>query len=371
MKKLLTSIACISILLLNTNVAFSSCTPQAATGAPGVTPPTEQLACIEKGVPYNEVIYIENFGTFNTAFGTATLNYLTIDSITNLPCDLTWEADRPNRTYLTSELGCISISGTTNDNVGQYRVKIYITVEVDAPIFGIITLQDEAEALVQQVEGITGQPTGVNFKYYLRVINPGAACPVLDTTAGATNLTACAPAPSPIDLDFTVSTNTPCENLPFSVEAVVGGNGVAPYTYEWSPANLFDTPTAATSNVTVATAGTTTITLKVFDNNGDSAVVSKDVEVDVCVGIKENLASNFSIYPNPSNGEFTVEGNYSGEAVNVAVFSLDGREVFANNFSNTAQTLSAKINLSNLQKGIYILKVSSKNNISYNRISIQ
>ncbi len=372
MKNQFALLAGILFSFLQINSAYSQCTPQTATGMPGVTPPTENLACIEKGIPYNEVIYIENFNQFNTQAGTAQINYLRIDSITNLPCNIEWSANNANNTYLAAETGCINIFGTTNDNVGQYRVKIYITVEVNAPIFGVIVLQDEAEALVQQVEQLSGQPSGVNFKYYLRVIDPGASCPVLDTTASATNLIACAPAPSPVEADFTISNTTPCEGESFTVDADVTGSGVAPYTYEWSPANLFDAPTAATSNVTIANAGTTTLTLKVFDSNGDSAVVSKDVEVDVCVGINNAYsANNLKVYPNPSNGVFAIAGNFTGENVNVAVYSIAGKEVFANEFNNNNTNFSANINVPNLQKGIYLIKVSSENSVQYHRISIQ
>ena len=373
MKKQLTVVAGIFLLcFLQFNLAYSQCVPQTASGMPGVTPPTENLACIEKGVPYNEVIYIENFNQFNTQSGTAQINYLRIDSITNLPCDIEWSANNANNTYQAAETGCINIFGTTNDNVGQYRVKIYITVEVNAPALGVIILQDEAEALVQLVEQLSGQPSGVNFKYYLRVIDLGTSCPLLDTTASATNLTACAPAPSPIDLDFTISNTTPCEGESFTVDAVVSGNGVAPYTYEWSPANLFDTPAAATSNVTIADAGTTTLTLKVFDSNGDSATVSKDVTVDVCVGIDNvEKLNNIRIYPNPSNGVFTVEGNFSASQIGVTVFNIAGKEVFADEFKNNNTNFSANINTTNLQKGIYLVKVSSENMVQYQRISIQ
>jgi hypothetical protein len=370
MNKLFTAIICALTVLFNLSNAAAQCVPQAATGAPGVTPPTENLACIEQGVPYNEVIYIENFGTFNTVLGVATLNYLTIDSIVNLPCGLTWSADRQNRTYLTSELGCINITGTTNDNVGQYRMKIYVTVQISAPApIGTLVLSDEAEALVQQVEGFTGTPTGVNFKYYLRVIELGNACPTLDTTSSANNLIACAPAPSPIDLDFTVSTNTPCEGVDFTVDAVVTGNGVAPYTYQWSPANLFDAPTAASSDVNIATAGTTTLTLKVFDDNGDSASISKDITVDVCVGINNNNLNNIRVYPNPSNGFLNISGNLpSAEFYTISVFNIEDKQVYT---TNSVNVVAESIDLSNLNKGLYIVKINSENYSSINRISIQ
>jgi hypothetical protein len=169
-------------VLFNISLKAQTCTPLLPTGLPGVTPPTENLACIERGIPFSETIHIENFNTFNTSFGTAQLNYLIIDSFKNLPCDLLWSIS-PSDSLGPAETGCISIYGTTYDAPGQYRIRIYVTVSVTIGSNPPIVMSNEAEALVQQVEQLTGTPTGVNFKYYLRVIQPGALCPVLDTTA--------------------------------------------------------------------------------------------------------------------------------------------------------------------------------------------
>src|SRR5690606_7846172 len=115
---------------------------------PGVSPTTDLLACVERGIPFSEVIYIENFDAFNTTLGTAQLNYLRIDSVTNVPCGLEWHSNKADNTFYAAETGCVEIYGTTTDSVGQYRVKLYITVDVDVPGLGTLVFSDEAEALV-------------------------------------------------------------------------------------------------------------------------------------------------------------------------------------------------------------------------------
>lgn len=88
-------VICFFIVNLFTfNTIAQTCTPQTATGQPGVNPPTQNLGCVERGQPYSDVIYIENFNQFNTTSGVASLSYLRIDSITNLPCDLEWKSNK-------------------------------------------------------------------------------------------------------------------------------------------------------------------------------------------------------------------------------------------------------------------------------------
>ena len=113
--------------------AFSQvCTPEPRTGFPGLTPSTDSLACIERGIYYDEVIFLENFDSFFTqSFGVITVNFLRIDSFTNIPCGIQWETNKLDNTYGPGETGCISISGTSTDSVGQYRLGLYITVEVN------------------------------------------------------------------------------------------------------------------------------------------------------------------------------------------------------------------------------------------------
>ena len=65
----------------------------------------------------------------------------------------------------------------------------------------------------------------------------------------------------------------------------------------------------------------------------------------------------FRIYPNPSNGLFNVRiNNYVGK-VNIQVIDVNGRIV--NEFKNDDFNIEKEINLTNLQTGMYIVKVNA------------
>jgi hypothetical protein len=350
----------IVLLSLNFSVQAQTCTPLAATGTPLVSPPTENLACVERGILFSEVIYIENFNTFNTTQGTAQLNFLRIDSFTNLPCDLQWSIS-PSDSLSPAQTGCISIYGTTNDSVGQYRVNIYVTVGVTHPTFGYVELSDEAESLVQTVQALSGgTPLGVNYKYFLRVIQAGNSCPVLDTSNAATNLIACSP------LTGTISSfDTICSGVNTSFNVVPYG-GTPPYSYKWSPSGIFNNDIIA--NPMANTSANFTASVKIYDNAGDSVTITKPIAVEVCSGMNDKVLKSFTVMPNPSNGIFQLRTNYN-DNFDVQVFSMDGKIVFEGKY--VADNNSFALDLSGERKGVYILKLTSEAATGIKRIVLE
>ncbi len=266
MKQLIT--LTVAIILFSVN-AWAQCTPNSPTGSPGLTPVTDSLACVEIGNPYSEVVFLENFDNFSATVPiigqiTITVDSLRIDSITNIPCGLTWAANKPSRTYYSGETGCIAVSGNSFENVGQYRLNIYVHVWATAPFpIGAQDFQGEASDVVGQVESLTGQSLGVDFDYYLRVINAGDPCPNIDRVDPNANLTASASC-APTGFTATISGNTEVCNSETTTLTVSFINGTAPYTILWSSGS-----TATDITVSAGTYGVTAI-----DNNGDTATTS-------------------------------------------------------------------------------------------------
>jgi hypothetical protein len=81
-------------------------------------------------------------------------------------------------------------------------------------------------------------------------------------------------------------------------------------------------------------------------------------------GITSSILDRISIYPNPSNGNFTV---VSSEDVNIEILEMSGKllkEVSVK--SNQEQA----INLDNVTAGVYLIRVFNQNSSSTQRIVI-
>ena len=82
--------------------------------------------------------------------------------------------------------------------------------------------------------------------------------------------------------------------------------------------------------------------------------------VSVANIIDEN---SIKIYPNPSHGSFTVEGE---TIENITVFNVNGQVV--KEIQNTK--LNSLINITNLDKGFYIIKVETKKGVINKKLSV-
>lgn len=68
--------------------------------------------------------------------------------------------------------------------------------------------------------------------------------------------------------------------------------------------------------------------------------------------------TDFSVYPNPSNGNFNIQfAGSSSNGVKVIVHDMRGRAIFENDFANNA-AFNQNIQLNNAQTGVYLLTVT-------------
>ncbi len=79
-----------------------------------------------------------------------------------------------------------------------------------------------------------------------------------------------------------------------------------------------------------------------------------------------------NIFPNPNNGEFTYIVMGDDDAVyNTEVLDLNGRILFSESFTSTSTLTSREISLQGFAAGFYMIKVSSNNTSTVERIIIQ
>ena len=141
-------------------------------------------------------------------------------------------------------------------------------------------------------------------------------------------------------------------------------------SYNWKQISGAAVPIASPSLVqtilTFSAAGTYQFELTVTDNRGVSAKDSVDITVNPAVVTSALQSSIVSapllVYPNPGTGNIFLEipdeikGKYNLDLVN-----LTGQTVLQKTGMKYNTSLTDKINISNLPKGVYMLKVWSKN----------
>ena len=80
---------------------------------------------------------------------------------------------------------------------------------------------------------------------------------------------------------------------------------------------------------------------------------------------------NFSLYPNPNTGNFTVQfDSASNQKINIAVHDLRGRKIFDKSYNNTGM-FSQNLQLDKAQAGVYLVSITDGERKITKRIVIQ
>jgi hypothetical protein len=92
------------------------------------------------------------------------------------------------------------------------------------------------------------------------------------------------------------------------------------------------------------------------------------VVVNDCSNINENGYNEFSVYPNPNSGSFFIENLGNSNAATVSITDVQGKEVYTTSF-NTNNRIS--VDMSNLEKGMYMVTVKSENGVQVENVIVQ
>jgi PKD repeat protein len=127
-----------------------------------------------------------------------------------------------------------------------------------------------------------------------------------------------------------------------------GGSGT--YTYQWSPADNLDDPTAASPMFTATEAGDFTYTVTVTSGS-ETATASVNFTVTDNSGVDENDMNKVVVYPNPASSILNIGGLNDFANLEVKVVNLQGQVVMsADN--------SLEINASDVAAGVYFIKIN-------------
>jgi hypothetical protein len=145
-----------------------------------------------------------------------------------------------------------------------------------------------------------------------------------------------------------VSAATTSASICAKESVTLSANGAV--TYTWLPFNT-------TGSVSiVAPSATIKYTLIGRDANGCEGADTVKVTVNKCTGINETsfIYSSVKLYPNPSNGHFTIEMPFDGSK-QIAVYNMTGELISEVRTSDETQ----KVNLSEVAKGVYFIQINA------------
>ncbi|MBO7083269.1 MAG: T9SS type A sorting domain-containing protein [Bacteroidales bacterium] len=128
---------------------------------------------------------------------------------------------------------------------------------------------------------------------------------------------------------------------------VTGGSGV--YTYHWEPADMVSNANIANPQ-TVELFETQTFNLTVSDDQGNTGTGSVTIDVTSGVNVNENQADKVQVYPNPVSSTLFIDGLNGFSNLDVQIVSIQGQVI-------KEVVNSLEINVSNIESGIYFIKI--------------
>jgi hypothetical protein len=108
-------------------------------------------------------------------------------------------------------------------------------------------------------------------------------------------------------------------------------------------------------------AGVYTVTYSVTDVNSCTGTDNQDITVVDCLGLEDGTGvTNFSCYPNPTTGLFTVQFLQTDAAdINVRITNVEGKTVQTNSVQNFSGTYTQHFDLSEVERGIYFIEITT------------
>ena len=195
---------------------------------------------------------------------------------------------------------------------------------------------------------------------------------------------ACAPGDTSMTM-YHVFTTDSCAaitlgNPQFNVDSV--NATAAALTFNWNSANTTGfnisfgdgnstTGTGGTVSHSYTANGTYSVTLTVYS---DCDTASKTFNVQVgTIGIEDNAGiTALMIYPNPTQGLVTIDGEISHSAeVSIRIINYLGQEILVDQFDPTSSVLSKTYDLSAAASGAYLIEVATDRGVVQKSIIVR
>jgi subtilisin-like proprotein convertase family protein len=107
---------------------------------------------------------------------------------------------------------------------------------------------------------------------------------------------------------------------------------------------------------------------------GADAGTINSITLEICsqsLAVSDYEFENFALYPNPNNGNFTVQfESRSGNKINIAVHDMSGRKIFDKHYNNNG-LFAQDLQLDNAQAGVYLVSITDGSKRTVKRIVVQ
>ncbi len=135
-------------------------------------------------------------------------------------------------------------------------------------------------------------------------------------------------------------------------------------SYLWSD----NSTTTQTFTVDLTTMGT--VSVMVTDANG--CIGKDDVFVDFILNVVSVPKAKIIVYPNPVHNEFMVDiEGWKAEALEVSILDITGKTVQLKQIAGSNSKQTVRFNTSQLNRGLYVLKISDGSNVSTMKLILQ
>ncbi len=137
---------------------------------------------------------------------------------------------------------------------------------------------------------------------------------------------------------------------------VAASGGTSPITYTLQPTGTVQ----GFGTYTFSAGDEGKYIVEVNDGQGCGPVAIDTIEIRNAVGVDYSSILDVKIYPNPTSGMITLEMPYEGSEFTLEVLSLTGQIVLSRQVYSTGGVLIETIDVSDLSKGMYMLRVDGK-----------
>jgi hypothetical protein len=280
--------------------------------------------------------------------GTGTQSGITASATNNTLCAGTCAV------VITDAAGCVTTSSVTIATPTAVAATMNAsTVSCESDCDGVGTITVSGGTAPYSVDWCDGN-TSTNITSV--AVNSGlcgGACAVTITDANGCMTTATATVPEPSILGSTETHVDEVAGNDGSINLTITG-GTGPYSVSWSSGQGIE-------DISGLAGGSYTATIT--DANGCTTQIT--VIVASTVGIKENVSTLISIYPNPNTGMFTIDLGKSANGT-FELFDMQGKLIYSSTLTSAKTDLNLQI-----ASGIYNLRINNADGIINHKLIIQ